>query len=178
MKQRMLMVARLMRITTMAMAATCLLVGSSAGQQETAAPAVATAETAAYTAPPSRVPEAERMRLRDGLAAAERTDWTGLMQLRDSASDPLVRRMLQWRLATSAEAPLYFSDLRNALNDLQGWPGRTNMRARAEQAILAHWFSAARRRPCFRRRPHRAGDCTEGHGTALGSHRNGASGLA
>jgi soluble lytic murein transglycosylase len=141
----MLMVARLMRITTMAMAATCLLVGSSAGQQEMAAPAAATAEAAAYSGPPSRVSEAERMRLRDGLAAAERSDWTGLMQLRDSASDPLVRRMLQWRLATSAEAPLYFSDLRNALNDLQGWPGRTNMRARAEQAILDTRLSADER---------------------------------
>jgi soluble lytic murein transglycosylase len=85
------------------------------------------------------------MRLRDGLAAAERNDWTGLMQLRDGASDPLVRRMLQWRLATSAEAPLYFSDLRNALNDLQGWPGRTNMRARAEQAILDSSLSADER---------------------------------
>lgn len=139
------MVARLMRITTMAMVASCLLIGSSAGQQETAAPVAASAEAAAYTGPPSRVSEAERMRLREGLAAAERSDWTGLMQLRDGASDPLVRRMLQWRLATAAEAPLYFSDLRNALNDLQGWPGRTNMRARAEQAILDTRLSADER---------------------------------
>jgi soluble lytic murein transglycosylase len=139
----MLMVARVMRITTVAAAMSCLLVGSSVGQ-DAAAPTQASAETAAY-APPSRVSEAERMRLRDGLAAAERSDWTGLMQLRDGASDPLVRRMLQWRLATSSEAPLYFSDLRNALNDLQGWPGRTNMRARAEQAILDTRLSADER---------------------------------
>lgn len=138
------MVARLMRITTVAAAMSCLLVGSSVGQ-DTAAPTPTAAEAAAYAAPPSRVSEAERMRLRDGLAAAERSDWTGLMQLRDGASDPLVRRMLQWRLATSAEAPLYFSDLRNALNDLQGWPGRTNMRARAEQAILDTRLSADER---------------------------------
>src|SRR5690606_34943729 len=81
----------------------------------------------------------------DGLAAAESGDWTGLMQLRDGASDPLVRRMLQWRLATSAQAPLFFNELRNALNDLQGWPGRTNMRARAEQAIFDSPLSAEER---------------------------------
>jgi len=135
--------ADFMRITTIAVAMSCLLVGSSAGQQDVA-PASASAQTAAY-APPPRVSEAERMRLRDGLIAAENSDWTGLMQLRDSASDPLVRRMLQWRLATSAEAPLYFSDLRNALNDLQGWPGRTNMRARAEQSIFDSSLSADER---------------------------------
>ncbi len=135
--------AKLMRITTIAAAMSCLLVASSAGQQGAAAPSPAVA--AATASPLSRVPEAERMRLRDGLAAAESRDWTGLMALRDGASDPLVRRMLQWRLATSSEAPLYFSDLRAALNDLQGWPGRTNMRARAEQTILDTRLSAEER---------------------------------
>jgi soluble lytic murein transglycosylase len=127
----------------MTLTASCLLVGSSVGQQENA-PGQPAAEAAAST-PSSRVSEAERMRLRDGLAAAESGDWTGLMTLRDGATDPLVRRMLQWRLATAAEAPVYFSDLRNALNDLQGWPGRTNMRARAEQAILDTRLSADER---------------------------------
>jgi soluble lytic murein transglycosylase len=78
----------------------------------------------------------ERMRLRDGLAAAQSGDWGGLASLRDSSSDPLVRRMLQWRWASSNEAPLYFSDIKQALDDLQGWPGRATMRTRAEQAIL------------------------------------------
>lgn len=132
---------RLILITAMAAAASAVLVGSSMGQQE-AAPA--TAQPVAYT-PPPHVSQAERMRLREGLAAAESGDWTGLMQLRDGASDPLVRRMLQWRLATSAQAPLFFTDLRNALNDLQGWPGRTNMRARAEQAIFDSPLSAEER---------------------------------
>jgi soluble lytic murein transglycosylase len=135
---------RLIRIATMTVAMSCFLAGSSAGQQEQTAVSSAPAHTATYTAP-ARVSEAERMRLRDGLVAAENRDWTGLMQLRDGASDPLVRRMLQWRLATAEDAPLYFSDLRNALNDLQGWPGRTNMRARAEQAILDTRLSADER---------------------------------
>jgi soluble lytic murein transglycosylase len=134
---------KLIRIVTVAVATSCLLVGSSAGQQERAAGAP-TAEAVSYT-PPPRVSEAERMRLRDGLAAAESGDWTGLMALRDNATDPLVRRMLQWRLATASEAPPYFSDLRSALNDLQGWPGRTNMRARAEQAIFDTRLSAEER---------------------------------
>jgi len=138
--------ARLIRIATMAVAASALLMGSSVGQQEMASggSAAAAAETVAYTPPPAVAP-AERMRLRDGLAAAESRDWTGLMALRDGATDPLVRRMLQWRLATASDAPLYFSDLRQALNDLQGWPGRTNMRARAEQAIFDARLSAEER---------------------------------
>ncbi len=135
---------RLFRIATMAVAASCLLVGSSVGQQGSVNPTPVTAEAVSYT-PPPRVSESERMRLRDGLAAAESRDWTGLMQLRDGASDPLVRRMLQWRLATSPDAPLSFSELRQALNDLQGWPGRTNMRARAEQAIFDTRLSADER---------------------------------
>jgi soluble lytic murein transglycosylase len=53
--------------------------------------------------------------------------------------------MLQWRWASANEAPLYFSDLRQALNDLQNWPGRTTMRTRAEQAILDSSLSASER---------------------------------
>ena len=88
---------------------------------------------------------AERMRLRDGLAAAESGDWSGVAALRDSATDPLVRRMLQWRWAASTEAPLYFADIKQALDKLQGWPGRTSMRQRAEQAIFDSPLPASER---------------------------------
>jgi soluble lytic murein transglycosylase len=87
----------------------------------------------------------ERMRFRDGLTAAESGDWSGVAQLRDGATDPLVRRMLQWRWAASTEAPLYFADIAQALRELEGWPGRTTMRARAEQAILDSRLSPAER---------------------------------
>ncbi len=88
---------------------------------------------------------AERRRLRDGLAAAESGDWSGVAALRDSATDPLVRRMLQWRWAASTEAPLYFADIKQALDELQGWPGRTSMRQRAEQAIFDSPLPASER---------------------------------
>lgn len=88
---------------------------------------------------------AERMRFRDGMAAAENRDWSGLAALRDSATDPLVRRMLQWRWAASTDAPLYFTDIKQALDELQGWPGRTTMRQRAEQAIFDSRLDAAER---------------------------------
>ncbi len=137
---------RLIRIAALAAASSALLVASSAGQQEVAAgPSAAAADVVAYSPPPPLPAEAERMRLRDGLAAAERNDWYGLASLRDSATDPLVRRMLQWRLATSRDAPLYFADIRSALEDLQGWPGREGMRARAEQAILDTRLSPSER---------------------------------
>ncbi|MEQ1491312.1 MAG: lytic transglycosylase domain-containing protein [Terricaulis sp.] len=79
---------------------------------------------------------AERMRLRDGMAAAENRDWGTVASLRDSATDPLIRHMLQWRWAAAPEAPLYVNDIKQALDELQGWPGRTSMRQRAEQAIF------------------------------------------
>jgi soluble lytic murein transglycosylase len=120
---------RVLRIALAAGAAGALLVASSAGGQSEPGPRAAQAAAPAVSA-------AERMRLRDGLAAAEQRDWVGLAALRDNATDPLVRRMLQWRWAASAEAPLYFDDIAQALNELQGWPGRATMRTRAEQAIL------------------------------------------
>jgi soluble lytic murein transglycosylase len=117
----------------------CVLLGASgAGQQDVSS-------GAAYAQPAAPPPAAEVMRLRDGLAAADRGDWGGLAALRDSATDPLVRRMLQWRWASANEAPLYFYDIKQALDELQGWPGRTTMRTRAEQAIFDSPLSAQER---------------------------------
>lgn len=131
-------------VTLIAVAASIALVTSGEGQPELASTPATVTETA-YVPPPSPTSPAERMRLLDGMSAARGGDWTGLAQLRDSASDPLVRRMLQWRLASSQEAPLYFSDISSALNELQGWPGRTTMRTRAEQAIFDTAMSAPER---------------------------------
>ncbi len=127
-------------IAMVASAASLVLAASSAGQQESAS----SPAEAAYT-PPPMPSAAERMRLRDGLAASESGDWIGLAQLRDNATDPLIRRMLQWRWAASTEAPLYFSDISQALDELQGWPGRVTMRTRAEQAIFDSRLSASER---------------------------------
>lgn len=136
---------RLLRVAVFAAASSALLVSSSAGQQE-AAPQPVTASAAAHsTAAVPQPSQAEILRLRDGFAAADAGDWIGLAQARDSAVDPLVRRMLAWRWASATAAPLYFDDLRRALNDLQGWPGRVTMRTRAEQAIFDSRLSASER---------------------------------
>jgi soluble lytic murein transglycosylase len=137
---------RLIRVAALTLASSALLAASSAGQQAApVGPAAATAQTAALSPPPPLPSSAERLRVREGLAAAAASDWNGLAQLRDGASDPLVRRMLQWRWAASSEAPLYFSDIARALNELEGWPGRATMRARAEQAIYDSTLSAGER---------------------------------
>lgn len=133
---------KLIRIALVAVASSGILAASSAGQQQVG-PAPAAASVSPRT--PALPSAGERMRLRDGLAAAESGDWMGLAALRDNATDPLVRRMLQWRWATSTEAPLYFNDLAQALNELEGWPGRSTMRARAEEAILDSRLSPAER---------------------------------
>ena len=135
---------KLIRIAVLTAASSALLAASSAGlQAPTPGPAPAAAST--LSAPPPLPSSTERMRVRDGLDAAARSDWVTLTHLRDGASDPLVRRMLQWRLATSAQAPLSFNDLATALRELEGWPGRPGMRARAEEAILHSRLSANER---------------------------------
>jgi soluble lytic murein transglycosylase len=132
---------KLIRIAAVAAVSGAILVGSSLGSM----PGPGGAEAQTYTPAPPLPNAAEQSRLRDGLAAADRRDWFAMAQLRDSATDPLVRRMLQWRLAASPEAPLQFSELRQALDELQGWPGRVTMRNRAEQAIFDSGLSARER---------------------------------
>src|SRR5260221_9857496 len=74
---------KLMRIVLLAAATSSLLVASGAGQQGTA-PQAPESLNAALTLPnPPRVGDAELSRLRDGLAAAENSDWTGPAQLPD-----------------------------------------------------------------------------------------------
>ncbi|MBL8537224.1 MAG: lytic transglycosylase domain-containing protein [Hyphomonadaceae bacterium] len=131
------------RIVLAAVAATFVLDGSSLGQPESGR--TGTVTEAAFVPPPPPPSAAERIRLRDGMAAATSSDWTSLATARDAASDPLVRRILQWRWAAANEAPLYFEDIARALDDLQGWPGRTTMRTRAEQAIFESRLSASER---------------------------------
>jgi len=137
---------RVLRVALAASAAAALLAASTAGGQSEVGPRPAEASTAVtYTSMPATVAAAERMRLRDGMAAAERGDWVTVASLRDSATDPLVRRMLQWRWASATQAPLYFEDIAQALAELQGWPGRTAMRTRAEQAIYSSRLTPAER---------------------------------
>jgi len=144
---------RIVRVTLLAVSSSAFLVASSAGQQ-TLAPAPAAAASVSDTSasqlqfsPPS---DAERQRLRDGLAAADSGDWASLASLRDGASDPIVHKVLEWKWATASDAPLAFDDLRAALNDLTGWPGRSAMRARAEQAIFESRLSASEREAFLR----------------------------
>jgi soluble lytic murein transglycosylase len=127
---------KLIRACALAGAVGAVIVASSALGQQEAQPLPPNAMAVGYQPAAPMPSAAERSRLRDGLAAAQSNDWGGLAALRDSATDPLVRRMLQWRWASSSEAPLYFSDIKQALDDLQGWPGRVAMRQRAEQAIF------------------------------------------
>lgn len=78
-------------------------------------------------------PAAEIARLRIGIAAADAGDWNGVRAARAGATDPLVRRILQWRLASDQGAPASFDEIRTALDQLTNWPGRETMRRRAEQ---------------------------------------------
>ncbi len=84
----------------------------------------------------------EISRLREGILAAGANNWDGVRGARSMAADPLVKRVLQWRLASDMDAPATFEELRIALDQLQGWPGRDTMRRRTEQAIFDSGWSA------------------------------------
>jgi soluble lytic murein transglycosylase len=84
-------------------------------------------------------------RLREGISAAGAARWQEVRSSRTAASDPLVRRILTWRLAIHRESALSFSELDQALNELAGWPGQDTIRRKAEQAIIDSSLSAAER---------------------------------
>lgn len=96
-------------------------------------------------APPAAVAAGEIARLREGILAAQTRNWDAVRNARSMARDPLVKRVLQWRLAADMDVPATFDELRTALDQLQGWPGRETMRRRAEQAIFDSSLSPGER---------------------------------
>ncbi len=138
------------RLASVAGVTAILLVSSSMSVAPRLALAQEAVQAVALSAPaPPAAPEIAR--LRDGFAASDAGDWTALAMLRDSASDPLVRRILQWRYATQSDAPLDFTAIASALDQLQDWPGRATMKSRAEQAIFDSALSPADRITFFQR---------------------------
>ncbi len=91
---------------------------------------------------PGMPPAGELSRLREGILAAGADNWDGVRRARSMAVDPLVKKLLQWRLASDMDALATFEELRTALDQLQGWPGRDTIRRRAEQAIFDSSWSA------------------------------------
>jgi soluble lytic murein transglycosylase len=95
-----------------------------------------------YVAPVA-LPMGELSLLQSGLAAADAGRWSEVAAIASSAADPLVRRFLQWRLAVDESAPHDFSVARDALEELEGWPGRSVMRERLERMAFDSGLSAA-----------------------------------
>jgi soluble lytic murein transglycosylase len=110
-----------------------------------ATPVAAVAPAARAGSSPAPATAAEIARLREGILAADSRNWDGVRTARSLSGDPLVKRLLQWRLASDPDAPASFDELRTALDQLQGWPGRTTIRRRAEQAIFDSSLSPAQR---------------------------------
>jgi soluble lytic murein transglycosylase len=89
------------------------------------------------------LPSDQMALLTQGLDAARRGDWSAVRALRDRASAPEARGVLTWRMATADPRILGFSELRQALVELEGFPQQTTMRARAEEALLDAALSPA-----------------------------------
>lgn len=108
------------------------------------APAMAAAPGVEVFTPPS--PSSEQIvQLAAGLQAARVGDWNGVRSARAGASDPLVKRILLWRLAADTDSPALFEEIEEGLKQLPDWPRRSAMRRRAEQAVLDSGMDAAAR---------------------------------
>ncbi len=107
------------------------------------APAASVAVYPANT--PAFGSESDLAQLREGLAAAKISDWAGVRLARYRASDPTIKRILTWRLASSYTSDAPFAELDQALGELAGWPGAETTRRRAEQAIFDSALAPAAR---------------------------------
>jgi peptidoglycan lytic transglycosylase len=126
-----------MRTGAVVILAGLLVTGACGRAQEPAA------TNAAWT--PAPVAESDVGALRDGLSAAQFGDWSRLRAARAAAQDPLVRKILTWRLAATQNSNAQFDEVDAALTQLASWPGRETMRRRGEQMIFDSALTAEQR---------------------------------
>lgn len=133
-------------VTPFAPAASAAAGGAgAAGPVAAAAASVATTPRPAAPTGPGAPDAADLARLREGFLAAASNNWDGVRNARSLSTSPVVRKILQWRLASDTDSPLSFDEVRTALDQLQGWPSRETIRRRAEQAIFDSGLSPAQR---------------------------------
>lgn len=68
------------------------------------------------------------------LDAAEDGDWTAVRAIQGVLTDPVAKKLLQWRIATADERSTFF-ELSSAVRNLQGWPNTNAMIRDAEYAL-------------------------------------------
>ena len=91
---------------------------------------------------PSRyLDDQDFLMLERGLAAAEDGEWDEVRDARRRISDPIARRLLLWRIATSDE-DTSFMELDLALDELEGWPQYGMIRSEAEFKISTSGLSS------------------------------------
>jgi len=113
---------------------------------EQPAPAVAAPAAAAESAIESFAPSPDQAaQLAAGLQAARSGDWDGVRAARAGTNNPLIKRILLWRLASDAESSALFEEIDEGLKQLPEWPRRGAMRRRAEQAIFDSSLGASAR---------------------------------
>lgn len=100
----------------------------------------------------------EVSRLQQGLAAADSGAWDSVRSLASISSDPLVRRILTWRLVSDPNGNASFDELSAAMRDMPDWPRQNDIRARAEAAISGSSLTARERIDWFTANPPQSGD--------------------
>ncbi len=83
--------------------------------------------------------------LHAALEAADAGDWSRVARYQARAGSPVVQDLILWRRAHVGAPGLYFEDMAEAIERLEGWPDAYRMRARAEALIGSSGQSAQAR---------------------------------
>lgn len=105
--------------------------------------------------PPSRKPQstyrssvlnrADTERMEAALRAAVDGNWSKVRTYRETISDPVARKVLLWREASTGMNSANFAELDRTLRELQNWPRLGSVRENAEEKIVDSGLSAAQR---------------------------------
>lgn len=92
------------------------------------------------------ISEADFNLLSEGLDAADNGQWSTVRRLKNRINDDDARRLLSWRIATTASANPTFAELSSALTTLGDWPKMSTTKKLAEKALSSSGLSYAQKR--------------------------------
>jgi len=124
------------------------------------------------------MPSAEFAQLKLALFAADDGEWDKVRTARQTLRDPLARRLLLWRIASSSSSNPSFAELDEALTSLGDWPMRRTIQTQAEEKISSSGWSAQRRVEWLRSQPSLSGEGKVALANALFSLGQDAEGTA
>ena len=99
------------------------------------------------------IPSRERLKLNDGLEAADAGAWSRVRSIRRQLNDDAAADLLLWKIAANNSSSASFDELSLAMERLSGWPYSDRIRRYAETALAESSLSSSRRRDWLNTHP-------------------------